>query len=53
VTVNGYTRQQDFSGAVLVLDQLGEPDASFSVLAGNAYDATYVDESLIKRMIGS
>lgn len=39
VTVNGYTRRQNFSGAVLVLEHLGSPD-----------DATYVDVSLIKRL---
>jgi HAD superfamily hydrolase (TIGR01509 family) len=36
VTVSQYTRGQDFSGAALVLDQLGEPDRSFEVLAGDA-----------------
>jgi HAD superfamily hydrolase (TIGR01509 family) len=50
VTINGYTRQQNFNGAALVLDQLGEPEAAFSVLAGDAGDATYVDMSLIKRL---
>jgi len=33
ITVNDYTRGQDFAGAVLVLDQLGEPDQPFVVLA--------------------
>lgn len=34
ITVNDYTRDQDFAGAALVLDQLGEPDRPFAVLAG-------------------
>jgi len=34
VTVNGYTRDQDFSGAVLVLDHLGDPDHPCIALAG-------------------
>jgi len=51
VTTNGYTRQHNFSGAALVLDQLGEPQAAFSVLAGDADAATYVDVSLIRRLI--
>jgi len=34
VTVNGYTRFQDFTGARLVLSDLGEPAQPFSVLAG-------------------
>jgi HAD superfamily hydrolase (TIGR01509 family) len=36
VTVSQYTRGQDFDEAALVLDQLGEPDSPFEVLAGNA-----------------
>jgi HAD superfamily hydrolase (TIGR01509 family) len=34
VTVNDYTRNQDFSGATLVVDHLGEPDRPCRVLAG-------------------
>ncbi len=47
VTVNGYTADQDFSGALLVLDQLGEPGAPFRVLAGQARGAAYVDAGLL------
>ena len=50
VTVNGYTRQQDFDGAAIVLDKLGEPDAGFTVIAGDAGKATYVDVPFIKRL---
>jgi len=50
VTVNGYTRQQDFDGAAIVLDKLGEPDAGFIVIAGDAGEATYVDVPFIKRL---
>ena len=34
ITVNEYTRDQDFTGAVLVLDQFGEPQQPFRVLSG-------------------
>jgi len=37
VTVNDYTRGQDFSGAWRVVDHLGEPDAPATVLAGAAW----------------
>jgi HAD superfamily hydrolase (TIGR01509 family) len=47
VTVNGYTADQDFAGALLVLDKLGEPGAPFHVLAGEAHGASYVDTSLL------
>ncbi|MGO9484340.1 MAG: HAD family hydrolase [Rhodomicrobium sp.] len=50
VTINGYTAGQDFTGAALVLDQLGEPDAPFRVLAGEAGGAAYVDVALLRRL---
>lgn len=50
VTVNEYTQNQDFSGAILVLNHLGEPDQPFSVLAGDAGDASYVDIALVQRL---
>lgn len=50
ITVNGATRNQDFSGAVIVLDQLGEPGHGFEVLAGDAGDASFVDVELLKRL---
>jgi HAD superfamily hydrolase (TIGR01509 family) len=50
VTVNDYTRQQDFSGAAVVVDQLGEPDAGFEVLAGDAGGATFVDVAFLRRI---
>lgn len=50
VTVNEYTQNQDFSGAILVLNHLGEPEQPFSVLAGDAGDASYVDIALVQRL---
>ncbi len=50
VTVNEYTRNDNFSGALIVLDQLGEPDAPFRVIDGDAGDADRVDVSLIRRL---
>jgi HAD superfamily hydrolase (TIGR01509 family) len=35
VTVSSYTRDQDFSGAALVVDGLGEPGAPAEILAGD------------------
>lgn len=34
VTVNGYTRDDEFEDALIVMDTLGEPDAPFTVLSG-------------------
>jgi beta-phosphoglucomutase-like phosphatase (HAD superfamily) len=50
VTVNEYTQNQDFPGAILVLNHLGEPLQPFSVLAGDAGDASYVDIALVQRL---
>jgi HAD superfamily hydrolase (TIGR01509 family) len=49
VTVNDFTRHHDFTGAALVLDHLGEPDLSFTVLAGEA-EGPCVDVALLRRL---
>ena len=50
VTVNGYTCNDNFDGAVIVLDQLGEPGAAFTSIDGEAGEASYVDVALIERL---
>ncbi len=51
VTVNGYTKDDDFSGAALVLDQYGEPDAPFTVLDGDAnFEQQYVNVAMLKAL---
>ena len=50
ITVNEYTQDQDFSGAILVLNHLGEPEQPFTVLAGNAGDASYLDIKLAQEL---
>ena len=52
VTVSQYTGGQDFSGAALVVDQLGEPDRPFTVLSGDAGSHTQVSVELL-RSLGS
>lgn len=48
VTVNGYTRHDKFEGAVIVLDQLGESNATFTVIDGDAGKSTHVDVPFIQ-----
>ena len=48
ITVNSYTHDHPFPQAAIVLDGLGEPDAPFTVLQGNANDFTYVDVDFLK-----
>jgi len=50
ITVNKYTKDQDFTQAVLVLNHLGEPDQPFTVLAGDAGDKRYVDIELLNNL---
>lgn len=52
IAVNGYTREEDFTGAEIVLDHWGEPDQPFSVLQGDAGGADYLDLALVKRLHG-
>ncbi|SFC95276.1 haloacid dehalogenase superfamily, subfamily IA, variant 3 with third motif having DD or ED [Thiohalospira halophila DSM 15071] len=45
VTVNDYTRDHDFTGAVTVLDSLGEPGAPAFTLAGAALEEGVLDRA--------
>ena len=51
VTVNNYTANQDFTGADLVLSDLGEPNQPFTVLAGNAGEQAYCDVALAEELL--
>ena len=50
VAINGYTRDQDFTGAGLVVDQFGEPELPFRVLAGDPAGKRYVDLELVRTL---
>ena len=50
VTYTEYTQEEDFTGARLVLDHLGEPDRPFTVLAGDADGASWVDVPLLQQL---
>lgn len=50
ITINGYTADDDFSGAAIVLDQMGEPDAPFTVLSGDAGNSVCLDLALVRRL---
>lgn len=50
ITVNEYTKEDDFSQAALVLDHLGEPEMPFTVLSGNAYGHRYMDLDLVHKI---
>ena len=50
VTVSDYTADDDFDGAAVVLDHLGEPELPVRVLAGDLCDATYVDVDVLRAL---
>lgn len=50
ITINEYTKEDDFSQAQLVLDQMGEADDSFTVLSGDAQGHNYLDLALVKKV---
>jgi HAD superfamily hydrolase (TIGR01509 family) len=52
VTTNGYTADDDFTGAALVVDQFGEPDQPFQVKAGDAAGRGFVDLDLLRTLHG-
>lgn len=53
ITTNYFTRNDNFDGASLVLDHLGEPDQPFRPRAGDADEATFVDVPLLRRIAAS
>jgi HAD superfamily hydrolase (TIGR01509 family) len=50
IAVNGYTKNDDFSGAAIVLDQMGTAEEGFKVLAGDAGEYRYVNIAMIKAL---
>ncbi len=48
VTTNGYTAEDDFSGAAIVMDQMGEPNAPFTVQSGDAHGHTYLNLDMVR-----
>jgi beta-phosphoglucomutase-like phosphatase (HAD superfamily) len=50
VTVNGYTREEDFSGAMLVLDGFGEPGRPCTVIEGPPLPEGYLTVEALQRL---
>lgn len=51
ITVHDLTIDNDFHGASLVLDKLGEPTDPFTVISGETQGANYVDITLLKNIV--
>jgi HAD superfamily hydrolase (TIGR01509 family) len=50
ITVNDYTQADDFTGALLVVSDLGEPERAMQCLQGNCQQ-TYIDLNLLKGLV--
>ena len=53
ITTHPLTIDNDFAGASLVVNHLGEPGKPFRLIAGTAYDSDYVDLDLLKTLLSS
>ncbi len=54
ITVNNYTQQQNFDGAVAVLSDLGEPDRNFTQISDNTFhfDKQWIDADTLQMLTG-
>lgn len=51
ITINSYTSDQDFSGSLLVLNDMGEPERPFEVIAGKAVNGhQYLDVDMLHHL---
>ncbi len=50
ITINDYTKDHDFSNASIVLDQMGEPNQPFSVIAGKSGNASFLNCDLVAKL---
>ena len=50
ITINGYTSEDDFSGAAVVLDQMGEPGAPFKLLSGQAHGQSCLNMAMVEAL---
>lgn len=50
ITINDYTKDHDFTGAAIVLDQYGEPGSPFKVIDGDAHGFDYLNINMIEAL---
>jgi len=53
ITINDYTKDHDFTGAAIVLDQYGEVDSPFTVLDGDAHGFDYLNIDMVKALFSA
>lgn len=50
VTLNSYTRYDDFSGAVSVFNHLGDPELACEKIAGKSINKSYINVEVLKQL---
>jgi HAD superfamily hydrolase (TIGR01509 family) len=50
ITVNEYTDTHDFTGAIVILNNLGEQDQPFEMIEGNPTESTFVDVAYLQEL---
>jgi beta-phosphoglucomutase-like phosphatase (HAD superfamily) len=50
ITVNEYTDTHDFTGAIVTLSNLGEPDQPFKLINGNPTQASFVNVAYLQEL---
>lgn len=51
ITVNEYTKMQDFSGALLVVDELGEPEQPSKAVQGSLGETKHITAAFVKTLL--
>ena len=51
ITVNGYTHLQDFSGALAILSDLGEPEKPFTQISGETFKQQWIDYEILNGLL--
>ncbi|MDJ0897588.1 MAG: HAD family hydrolase [Xenococcus sp. MO_188.B8] len=51
VTVNEYTKNQDFNDAILVVNQIGEAESPLNIIQGKTPHTTYLDINYLQQII--
>ncbi len=53
ITTHQYTKNDDFTGASLVVNQLGEPGNPFTITEGDNFNKEYVDIELLDKILNN
>ena len=53
ITTHAYTIDNNFEGASIVVNNLGEPDKAFTLSQGNNFDHSFVDIELVEKIVSN